>query len=267
MPALTLPGSDYSDLYAQYNNPGNAGQYVNPALSGITRSSLAPTPAAATSTPTGPTGPAAAATTSITGPNQATNQTAATGASTASDINTVDITSKLPDYLQNIAGSISALLKPPALDIGLTGTETQSLLNQNRLNIQGQNNQAIEQAREQLGRAGLQPGESGIADSALGQIIRSGQSNLAASQTDIVNQAIANRFAQEQAAQTTYQNQLGTMASLMNALYPSAQFAQTFPYQQQQDALAQLQGLSSSTANQSNTDWSALLSALTGAIG
>jgi len=256
-------GSPYQDLYARFNanqdDIGMPGQYVNPALSGLTKSAQAPAPAAA-ATPKGTT------VSSITGPNQVAGQAAAATGASGSSINTVDITSKLPDYLQNIAGSISALLKPPTLDIGLAGKETQSLLNQNRLNIQGQNQTALEQAREQLGRAGLEPGESGAADTALGQIIRSGQSNLAASQTDIINQAIQNRFSQELAAQQAYQGQLGTMANLMNALYPSAQFAQTFPYQQQQDALSALQSLYGNTTNAAQSAWSPYLSATTGAI-
>jgi hypothetical protein len=139
-------------------------------------------------------------------------------------------------------------------------------MNQNRLNIQGSTNTALESAREQLGRAGLEPGESGSADTALAQILRTGQSNLAASNTDIVNQAIQQRFTQEQAAQQTYQSQLGIMGNLMSALYPSAQFSQEFPYQQQQDALNALQTLYGNTTSAAQSAWSPYLSTMSGII-
>jgi len=250
--------SPYADLYQRYNRNQDSDvgpTYQNPTLAGITRSAAAPAPAPR---------PFGSPTAGITGPNQYVGQPAAKPAS-PSDVNTVDITSKLPDYLQNIAGSLASLLKPPTLPIGTTAKETQSLINQNRLNVQGNTNTALEQARESLGRAGLEGGESGVADSALNQIIRTGQSNLAASNTDIINNLIQQRFQQNAAQQQLYQGQLGTLASLMGALYPSATFAQQFPYEQQQDALSLLQALYGNTINAGQSAWAPYMSA-TGSI-
>ena len=67
---------------------------------------------------------------------------------------------------------------PYDLPVGLSGRETQDVINLGRENIQSSTDIAMEQMREKLGSKGFRAGESGIADTILGGIAKEGQKQL-----------------------------------------------------------------------------------------
>jgi hypothetical protein len=254
-----LPGSSYNDLYNKYTSPAMAKRpgslnYQAPELAGLNQSSQAPAVPGSdiSSLPLASALPASTAT--------ATPAPAATATATPASAG-------LPDYLQSMIDMMGKLGTPPALDVGLSSPEVQSILNVGKQNIQGATDTSVEAARSGLGLRGFNPGESGVADSALAGLLRTGSQNLTSYDTSNIQKAVSDRFNQQLAAQTAYQNQLGTMGNFGSILNQSNQFGQALTYQQQQDALNTLMNYYSQAAGSNAGAYSQYYGALSNAIG
>jgi hypothetical protein len=70
------------------------------------------------------------------------------------------------------------LTKPVTAEIGLSPAELQDVYNSARLQTQGSTNAAAEEMIAAMGGRGFAPGESGIADSAVGKILGEGANRL-----------------------------------------------------------------------------------------
>lgn len=90
---------------------------------------------------------------------------------------------------------------PITADIGLSNRERQGIYNLSREQIQGSTRAAAEGAKEIMGGRGFIPGKSGIADTAIGQILSRGQQQLGGTARDIALQEARNRFNQNMAVQ------------------------------------------------------------------
>jgi hypothetical protein len=115
-----------------------------------------------------------------------------------------------------VGGATGSWLKkletPITAEIGLSGDERQGIYNLARGQTQGATKTAMEQARSAMGGRGFRGGESGIADSALGQIAQQGQSSLNRFSQDIAHREAANRFSQNMALNQANLSRLGTGA-------------------------------------------------------
>lgn len=98
----------------------------------------------------------------------------------------------MPDYMKLLAQPIKA-------KTGLSDIERRGIYNLGRRQIQGATKTAMEQMRTQLGGRGFRAGESGIADTALGQIASQGAERLGAFATQTALEERKRRF--EEAAQ------------------------------------------------------------------
>jgi len=211
--------SPYDDLYSKYGVPspaqpaqpvqpasGQAG-YAAPALQGLEHSSEAPailpgaTPAAE-ATPAAPAQP-----------------------------------NPLPTWAQPVAGAIPGLLQALELPVGLSDPEMQTQINMGRRSIQGATNTGLEQMREVLGGRGFTPGSSGVADTEMGKIVRGGAQQQSDYNTSLMMNEANARAANKLALGNLNLNRALGAGALTSALNEPYQFEQTFPYQQQMDAL------------------------------
>lgn len=88
-----------------------------------------------------------------------------------------------PDWKNQGGGGekywINQLKTPVTLDIGRSAQELQRIYNLQRAQTQGATNAAAEELATQMRGLGFDPGESGIGDTAVGQILSKGQESLA----------------------------------------------------------------------------------------
>lgn len=93
---------------------------------------------------------------------------------------------KVGGYMDTLAGA----------PVGLTDVERQGILNQARGNIMGTTQGLMDTSREAMGGRGFRAGESGIADTALAQIGRSGTEQMGQVATNLALSEAQNRPAQ-----------------------------------------------------------------------
>ena len=99
-------------------------------------------------------------------------------------------------YAQYLVPAMQGLFHPVQMDVGLTPQERQDILNQARMNISGQTLAGIRELERALGGRGFGFGESGLADTALAQLLRGGQQQFAQLAQNLATQEAQNRFAQ-----------------------------------------------------------------------
>ena len=105
---------------------------------------------------------------------------------------------------------LGSLGKPITGQVGYTGTEEQQMFNRMRERIQGGTKLGMEQMKTYMGGKGFHGGESGIADTALGQIAQKGQEELAGASRDVALAGAEKRFQdQMQLANLNLQRILG----------------------------------------------------------
>ncbi len=105
---------------------------------------------------------------------------------------------------------LDQLKEPVDEQIGLTEDERQGIYNLGRRQMQGAYNTAAETMREKMGGRGFRAGDSGVADTAVGQIISQGAERLGAYGQEIAVGEAKNRFQQKATiAQLNQQRLLG----------------------------------------------------------
>jgi len=273
------PGSRYNDLYADYPQEQNPVDQIGPALdtvnprpsyqaaaAGHTSITRPPetTPAAPTvpgtgapelaglvhsiQTPITTTAPVAAA--PLTAPAPAAAPVAAPAVAPVAPA-----TPNIPAYLQPLINAIPGLATPMTMESPEMVAQANQLT---RANQRG-TNIAAEQLREKMGGAtgGLvAPGESGLADTALGSIYRGGA-------TDTATQlgALARTLPQLNLERILAGGQLGGQLA-------STDLAQQgLTYQQQQDALNMLMALYGGEQGYQQAAWSPYYTGIVNAYG
>jgi hypothetical protein len=115
-------------------------------------------------------------------------------------------------YLQDVITGIQGLKAPT----GMTEAEKALQLNQLRANIMGQTKGMMRQATEQLGMRGFTPAESGVAGSALADIIRSGQQQFAEAAANLAIAEAQRRFQEQLASGQFEMSKLQTLGDIAN---------------------------------------------------
>jgi hypothetical protein len=115
-------------------------------------------------------------------------------------------------YLQDVITGIQGLRAPT----GMTEAEKALQLNQLRANIMGQTRGMMRQATEQLGMRGFTPAESGIAGSALADIMRSGQQQFAEAVSNLAIAEAQRRFQEQLAAGQFEMSKLQAVGDIAN---------------------------------------------------
>jgi len=85
----------------------------------------------------------------------------------------------------------------PEATVGRTDQETQRLYNQARLNMTGATKGAAQTLTDKMGGVGFVPGQSGVADTALGNVYSEGLNTLGSTMAGIASNEQQNRFANQ----------------------------------------------------------------------
>lgn len=101
-----------------------------------------------------------------------------------------------PNNPQNLSYWEQGLSTPITADVGLSDQERRGIYNLARRQTQGATNAAAGEMEQKLSGKGFRAGESGIADTALGQIYSKGAEQLGSFGQQIASQEAKDRFAQ-----------------------------------------------------------------------
>jgi len=176
----------------------------------------------------------------------------------------------IPAYLQPLIDAIPGLMNPVTTPLTMDPAARQAMLDQATRTSQRGTDIAAESLREKMGGAtgGLvAPGESGLADTALGSIYRGGASDVA---------GIAGRLASEEAARYP-ELALNEQNLNLSRILAGGQLGQELggfdlsqqglTYQQQQDALNMLMQMYGGEQGYQQAQWSPYYSGIVNAYG
>lgn len=208
-----------------------------------------------------------------------------------------------PDYANKLQGYQDTMATPVTQQIGLSDQERQAILNQQRANIMGTTKALQDQAGDAMAGRGYHAGDSGIADTAIGQIGRQGIEQYGQAASNLAIDEAKNRFGQglalnqmnterlknatgiAQALNDIQQGRAGTglaaggfgaqleqfrkqLAEQATARSQSNnQWGQEFQYKQENDALNMLLGLSNQAQNYNQGAYNQYYQGLTGFTG
>lgn len=246
--ATAYPGSRYNDLYAQYpQKPQNPVDQIGPGLDTANPrpSYQAVAGGTGTATQTAQQQQAAPA-----APGSGSPELAGLKHSSQAPV-TGSQTSQVPAYLQPLVNAIPGLTQPTGIDPAVAN----QVARQNQMST----NIAANEMREKMaaGTGGLaRPGESGLADTALGGIYRAGAANTARTLGDMSAQLPQLNLQRLLAA-----GQLGQMVSGEDLA------RQQFGYGQEMDALQMLMNLYGAEQGYQQSAWSPYYTGIVNAYG
>jgi hypothetical protein len=172
--------------------------------------------------------------------------------------------------MEPLVQSIGGLTQPVTTPLGMDPAAREAMLNQYTRATQGATDLAANQLRERMGAATggmVAPGESGLADTALGGIYRGGAADVAKYSGGLAAQeAMAAPERAQALAQLNLQRLLagGNMGQMLTG---AEQAGNQMTYQQQQDALAMLMSMYGGEQNAQQAAWSPYYSGIVSAYG